>query len=95
MAAYVIAHVKIHDPVGFEVYRRMFRESIGPYGCRPLAASAPVEVKEGEWPEGVTVVLEFPSMEKAKEWYDSPKYQEAIAVREKASEASFAFVDCL
>ena len=93
MTAFAIAHVKIHDPEAFRVYGRMFRRSIVPSGGRLLAASVPAEVKEGKWPEGVTVMVEFPSMDKVQEWYDSPKYQEAIAVREQISEVSLAFVD--
>lgn len=39
-------------------------------------------VLEGE-PSEMVVILEFPSVEQAKAWYDSPLYQEASAHRLK------------
>lgn len=44
------------------------------------AAYGPQEVLEGPPAEGV-VILEFPSMTAAKEWYFSPDYQAALQHR--------------
>ena len=42
-----------------------------PYGGKWLALDAQVEVQEGEWP-GSVVLMEFPDMNAAKQWYGSP-----------------------
>lgn len=41
---------------------------------------APVEVLEGEWP-GSAVLMEFPDMDTARNWYNSPEYQTILRLR--------------
>jgi uncharacterized protein (DUF1330 family) len=38
------------------------------------------------------VILEFPSVEKAKAWYDSDEYSTPKAVRQSCSKANFVVV---
>jgi len=40
---------------------------------------------EGDWQPGRIVVLEFPTMEKAKAWWNSPGYAPAKLIRQRAS----------
>ena len=54
------------------------------YAIRPLAVYGDMEVLEGDDADGV-VLLEFPSMEAARAWYDSPEYQAAITARHEAT----------
>jgi len=42
----------------------------------------------GTWPYVRTVMVEFPSMEKARQWYDSGEYAEIIPLRERAIDAN-------
>jgi uncharacterized protein (DUF1330 family) len=58
-----------------------------------LAASDSVEVLEGSWPCSRTVILEFPSLEEAHSWYQSPAYQAVAKHRFKASSANLIFVE--
>ena len=44
-----------------------------------------VEVLEGDWNPGRTVLLKFPSFEAARAFYDTPEYQKAKAAREGAA----------
>lgn len=48
------------------------------------AAYGPQEVLEGPPVEGV-VILEFPSMQAARDWYHSPAYQQAAQHRFKGA----------
>jgi uncharacterized protein (DUF1330 family) len=51
-------------------------------------------VAEGDWPaQQRVVVVEFPSMQRAREWYASPEYAEALAVRRDALERRLIFVE--
>jgi uncharacterized protein (DUF1330 family) len=54
------------------------------YGIRPLAFYGALEAIEGDAPDGV-VLLEFPDAAKARAWYDSPEYQDALQHRLKAA----------
>jgi uncharacterized protein (DUF1330 family) len=39
------------------------------------------------------VILEFPSMDHAKRWYDSEEYREPLAIRLRAGHANMVMVD--
>ena len=48
---------------------------------------------EGEWPHERTVVLEFPSREKAEAWYHSPAYQKILPLRLRCMTSNFVIMD--
>ena len=83
MTAYLINHLRIPNGVpkreGLE-YLQAVEGTFGPYGGRWLVLDAQVEVLEGAWP-GSAVLMEFPDMATAKEWYYSPAYQEILHLR--------------
>ena len=47
-------------------------------------------VLEGENLDEV-IILEFPSVQEARDWYDSPEYQHAISLRQPISQ-TFSFI---
>jgi uncharacterized protein (DUF1330 family) len=85
---YVIVTEAIHDPAGMEAYAKASMTSIGEHGVKPLVVDENVEVVEGEWHGTRTVVLEFESVEKAREWYRSAGYQAAIPLRQAAADCN-------
>jgi len=50
------------------------------------------DVIEGEWDHNMTVVVEFPSVEEARAWYEDPAYQEVKSIRHEACEYSHAVI---
>ena len=77
MAAYaVFIREKTHDQSELDVYTPKAGASLAGHTLKVLAAYGRQEVLEGPEAEGV-VIVEFPSMEAAKTWYDSPAYREA------------------
>jgi uncharacterized protein (DUF1330 family) len=93
MAAYVISDVEPLDPVLFEKYRSLAPATIAKYGGRYLVRGGAVEAIEGHWLPEHLVVVEFPSMERARAWYRSEEYAQALAVRKHALERRLIFVD--
>jgi uncharacterized protein (DUF1330 family) len=85
MPAYLIGEITIHDRVEYEKYLAGVMDTFAPFDGRILVAADEVEVLEGPWPATRTVVLEFPSMDHAKRWYQSPKYQSIVQHRLKAA----------
>jgi uncharacterized protein (DUF1330 family) len=55
------------------------------YGGRFVVRGGRVDPKEGDWQPRLLVMLEFPSLEHAERWYNSPEYKPLIAIREKAA----------
>ncbi len=79
--AYLIVDAKSTDPQAMQRYRDLAQVAVANFGGRYLVRGAPYEVIEGDWRPQRLVVVEFPSMEKAKTFYDSPEYHAARAVR--------------
>jgi uncharacterized protein (DUF1330 family) len=93
MAAYVISEVEIRDQVAIEQYRVLAAASIEAYGGRYLVRGGAAELAEGGPPPNGIIVVEFPSMERLREWYASAQYAEALKIRRTALERRLIFVD--
>ena len=85
MAAYVIAEIEVTDPEGYRPYTELVPASIALYGGRFLVRGGATEVLEGDWPARRRVIIEFPSTDAARAWWDSPEYARAKAMRRAAS----------
>jgi uncharacterized protein (DUF1330 family) len=93
MAAYVISEVEILDPAEGDRYRELAARSIEQYGGRYLVRGALPDGIEGEWPDARRlVVVEFPTMERLREWYESSEYAEALLIRRTALDRRLLFV---
>jgi uncharacterized protein (DUF1330 family) len=93
MAAYVIVDIEVHDDPGMAEYRKLVPATVEKYGGRFAVRGGAFEVREGSWQPRRIVLLEFPSMDAARRWYDSPEYAPLLAMRRKASRANLVIVD--
>ena len=93
MTAYVIGEIEVTDPATYEEYRKQVPAVIARYGGRYLVRGGRVEPLEGGWSPKRLVVVEFPSMEQALQWYRSAEYAPLIKVRQKASRGNLAIVE--
>ena len=93
MAAYVIGEIEVTDPKAYEEYRRQVDAVNAKYGGRFLARGGKVEILEGGDSPKRMVVLEFPSMAQAREWYRSAEYAPLIKLRQKASRGKLIAVE--
>lgn len=82
MPGYVIVNVTVHDKVRYEEYKRLAQNTVAVYGGRYLARGGAVETKEGDWNPKRLVILEFPTVDQARKWWDSPEYRPARQIRE-------------
>jgi len=77
MAAYaVFIRESMKDKAEMDMYSSMAGATLDGHQAKVLAAYGPQKVLEGPEVEGV-VIVEFPSIETAKLWYESPAYREA------------------
>lgn len=93
MAGYVIAIVDVMNAEGYQEYSRQVPATIAKYGGRYLVRGGKTEVREGDWPGSRTVILEFPSLARALDWYDSPEYAPLRPIRHANSRARIAFFE--
>ena len=85
MVAYVIADVDVTDPARYDEYRKLTPGAIAPYGGRFVVRGGETIALEGGWAPRRIVMIEFPTLEAARKFYDSPEYVAARAVREGAA----------
>ncbi len=81
MAAYIIGDVDVKDPKAFEPYKQPTLDSVARYGGKFIVLSSDHQVLEGTWNPKRLVVIEFPSAEAARCWYDSPEYRKVLPIR--------------
>ena len=85
MSTYLINHLRI--PYGLPKpdnlkYLEQVEATFEPFGGKWLVLDAQVEVLEGQWP-GSVVLMEFPDMDTARRWYESPEYQEILHLEDR------------
>lgn len=85
---YVILTEAIHDRAGMDAYGATSMASLIEHDGRVLVVDEDVEVLEGEWHGTRTVIVEYDSVERAREWYASAGYQEALPLRQAAAECN-------
>jgi uncharacterized protein (DUF1330 family) len=92
MAAYVIANVQITDPERYPEYRDHVSETIDRYGGRYLARGGKVDVLEGDWEPQRLVIVEFESVERCYQWYNSLEYAPLNQLRHEIAVTQFVIV---
>lgn len=95
MAAYVIARLEVRDTAWRKAYSPKTAELIRKHGGKVLAPFASkVEALEGNAKRPTNVViLEFPSNEQAKAWYNDPEYAPLIKLRQRAADGELILID--
>lgn len=90
---YVIGQMDITDPDMYPSYAKDTPASIAEFGGRFIVRGGTAQSIEGDAPRSRTVVIEFPSVARAHEWYDSPNYQKIVGIRHAAATGSLYIVE--
>jgi len=93
MAAYVIVEIDVVDPVGYEEYKKLAGATVLNYGGKYIVRGGATEVLEGNWKPKRIVVLEFESMQRAKDWLNCEEYREPRKMRHRTARSNMILVD--
>jgi uncharacterized protein (DUF1330 family) len=93
MPAYFIAHVHITDKEQYKQYTKLVPDIIAAYQGKFLARTEESITLEGKEERRRVVIIEFPTAEKAKEFYNSQNYQEAKKLRKDAAVGEIIVVE--
>jgi len=90
MAAYIVAQLDVKNTDWQKAYGPKAGALVQKHGGKVIAgAGYALERLEGKQPlPGVMFILEFPSAEQAKAWYNDPEYAQLIALRQTGAEAN-------
>ena len=90
---YVIAEVEVTDSATMEKYREKVPETLAPFHHSYVVRTSKIQSLEGEAPKGGIVIIAFDSVEKAREWYDSPAYAAVRPIRQSAAKSRLFIVE--
>jgi uncharacterized protein (DUF1330 family) len=95
MTAYVIARVNISDRQQYQQYLAVAPSVILKYGGRVIARSETAVTLEGPEEGRKIILIEFSSIERAREFYDSPEYRYARGLRKESASGEMIIIDGL
>ena len=71
MTGYAITQIEVTNPEDYKEYLAKVTDIVTKFGGEYLVRGGEFQCFEGEWKYPRTVVIKFPSYEKALEWYNS------------------------
>lgn len=93
MTAYVIVDINVIDPVRYEDYKDLAAPTVELYGGKYIARGGITEILEGSWSPNRLVILEFDSVEQAKNWLNSPEYHEPRRLRHETAVSNMVVIE--
>ena len=94
MPAYIFFDIlEIIDQKKMEEYGRQIGLTVEQYGGRYLVRGGKVDILEGDWSPVLAVIMEFPGLEEAYQWYESEEYKELRALRSAAAKLNAVFIE--
>ncbi len=93
MAGYMVGNITITDPETFAEYGKRVPDTVAQFGGTYVVRGGQPERIEGDYEPVRIVILQFESVEKAREWYDSPEYAPLKEMRLKSSRGDLYFVE--
>ena len=88
----VVVYKSIEDPQKLAAYSELARPAMEKAGAKFLARGMPIAVKE-EGEAVRTVVVEWENMDAAENGYNSPDYQEALAILDGGAKRGFMYLN--
>jgi uncharacterized protein (DUF1330 family) len=80
-AGFVIFNIDVTNPEDYNEYITKVKPIVEKFGGEYIVRGGTNQVVEGNWQYSRTIVLKFPSYEKALEWYNSEEYQPIKQIR--------------
>ncbi len=93
MSAYVLVEVSIQDQQEYEAYKKLTPAAIAAYNGKFIVRGGKSTTLEGDWNPERIVILEFPNVERANEWWHSDLYGIAKSIRQKAAKTKMIIVE--
>lgn len=95
MAAYIIVDIDVTDAVRYEEYKKLAVPTVEVCGGKYIARGGKSEVLEGEWSPTRLVILQFDTVEQAKNWYDSVEYRDVRSLRHETTTSKMVLIEGL
>jgi uncharacterized protein (DUF1330 family) len=91
--AFVIIDLSIHNKEGIVEYQKLAPLTITAFDGKFVARGGQTTTLEGDWKPERMVIIEFPSVERANEWWNSEMYSKAKLIRQKTANTKMIIVE--
>lgn len=81
MSGYAIFNIKVNNAENYKEYVEKVKPTAEKFGGEYVVRGGDSTVVEGSWQYPRTVVIKFPSYDKAMEWYNSVEYKPIKQIR--------------
>ena len=88
MSGFAIFNIEVQKPEKYKEYIEKVKPVAEKFGGDYIIRGGKTKIVEGEWIYPRTVVIKFPSYEKALEWYNSEEYKPIKQIRLENSVAN-------
>jgi uncharacterized protein (DUF1330 family) len=92
MTGYLIVNIEVRDPDAYAKYRQAAAPLVEKFGGRYLVRGGDIQPLEGDLGLKRLVVLEFPSVESARRFYESPEYAPVLRMRLESTKSDAVLV---
>jgi uncharacterized protein (DUF1330 family) len=92
---YLIGEVEVTDPGKLQNFAEKVQATLAPFNHRYVVRSSKIQTLEGDAPANRIVIIAFESVDKAREWYDSPAYAAIKPIRQSAAKSRVYIVEGL
>ncbi len=93
MPAYVVVDISVNDAQTYERYKLLAPPSIAAHRGRYIVRGGRTETLEGEWQPSRLVILEFPTVDDARAWWESEEYSAAKALRQSCAATEMLLIE--
>jgi uncharacterized protein (DUF1330 family) len=92
MSGYIVVQITVHDAARYERYKQLSAQAVEAFGGRFIVRGGATEALEGSWTPSRLVIIEFPSTEVARRWWDSQEYAEGRSLRHEVATSQMLLV---
>lgn len=94
MPAFVVVDTKIKNPEKYEEYKALARPIAEKYGGQYIARGGAMEVMQDElWSPTRMVIVQFPTMDQARDFMNCEDYQPIKRIREENADCTLFILD--
>jgi uncharacterized protein (DUF1330 family) len=94
MPTYIVGDIHITDPLTYQAHVPRALATIARFGGRVIAGGGSrVDLLEGDPSPEWIFIIEFPTADAARGWYQSDEYKEALKVRQSASHGRVLLIE--
>jgi uncharacterized protein (DUF1330 family) len=95
MPAFFVADVEVLDPEAFKAYAAGAPPTVAQYGGKYIARGGAIEPLEGGWTPKRLTIIQFDSVARCKEWFNSPEYKPFRDLRGRVTKAKLLVTEGL